>query len=223
MTGPSVPASTGSAPAPAQPKKEGERLIRVGIIAFIATVVGLLAFAALPSGGSSSTKNAPGFAVSEVAQPANDGSFRVTLDTSDSDVWVRFNLSAGSVSEAGEPADIAARRFMLRAEHGAVDLGNASFDDVVIPPDAKWVHDEGDESGEGGDGGENDDASNPLLSRWYDYSFLSHKLRPKGATYGVRLASGRGVALLRVDSYECEPEGVGCLTLSYRIVPSETR
>lgn len=217
MTGPSIAASTRSAPAPAPPKKEGERLIRVGIIAFVATVAGLLAFAALPSGGSSSAEDAPGFAVSEVAQPAKDGSFRVTLDASDSDVWVRFNLSAGLLSKAGEPADIEARRFMLRAKGGAVDLGKASFDDVVIPPNAQWVVDEG------GGHGDRGDASNPLLSRWYDYGFFSHKLRPKGAIYGVRLASGRGVALLKIDSYECEPEGAGCLTLSYRIVPSEAR
>ena len=204
------PASPPSSELPE--KREGQQLIRVGIVVFIAAFAAMFGIAALRGGVSSEETSVPGFALTRAAVPQRDGSFRVTLDSSDSDLWVPLNLSSGAVSKAGEPADIEARRFMLRAPRGALDLGAVGFDDVAIPSDANWVVDEG----------EGEDASNPLLSRWYDYGFWSHKLSPKDATYGVRLASGQGVAVLRVESYECASEGAGCLTLSYRIIPSET-
>ena len=148
--------TTRSTPTP--PKKEGERLIRVGIVVFVGAFVGMLAVAALRGRASTAETAAPGFAVSEVARPHSDGSFRVTLDASDSDAWVPFNLSSGRVCGPGELPDIEARRFTLRAAGGALDFGGVSFDDVVIPAKLAWVPDEG----------EGDDADNPVLSRWYD-------------------------------------------------------
>ena len=79
--------------------------------------------------------------------------------------------------------------------------------DASVPEGAEWRRDEEVEGVQ----------QNPALQRWYDYSYFTHLLSTKGHVYAVKRRSG-GVVLFRVESYNCEPEGAGCLTLRYRLV-----
>jgi hypothetical protein len=165
----------------------------------------------------------PRFAVDQTAHPvvgagATAGTFRVTLDTSDSRHFVPFDLATGQVRPiaasdvqrregAGLP-DLMLRRYSLRAPHGALRLEGQSLSEARLPsvPAAAWKLDE--ELG--------GQLQNPVLKDWYRYSYWTHVLRSRGDVYAVRLASG-GIAYLKILGYYCEPEGSGCLTLQYRL------
>jgi hypothetical protein len=143
--------------------------------------------------------------VRETAKPAEDGTFLVTLDVSSPRAWVGFALERGERVPAPE-ADLAARRNVLRARHGAVDLGRVPLQEAVVPESVAWRSD-----------ADLDRSSRTdVPGRWYAYGYLTHLLTSKGRVYAVRCASG-AVAYVRVESYYCEPEGSGCLTLRYRL------
>jgi hypothetical protein len=95
---------------------------------------------------------------------------------------------------------------VLRAPHGAIDLGRVPLESAHVEPGAAWK----DDAQIGGE------LQNPALRRWYSYSYWTHDLRPLGSTYAVRLAGG-GTAYFQIASYYCKPEGAGCLTLRYRL------
>ena len=188
--------------------RDGKRLIHLGVAAFLVTCVVLFLFGGLLLPGAHSE---PRFRVHETARASADGTFQVTLDTSDRKHWVHFDLGAGSISTVSAdrkgPGDLLLRRHALGAPHGAMKLGKVPLAAAHRPPaGASWVNDT-DVGGE---------RQNPALGHWYGYSYATHVLRSSGETYAVRLAGG-AVALLNIVSYYCEPEGSGCLTLRYRL------
>ncbi len=198
--------------------RDPRRLIHLGIGAFLVTCVALFFFSGRVAPGSHSE---PRFVVDETARPSPDGTFQVTLDTSDRKHWVHFDLSAGRVTtvapgpastiSGGAPADLILRRNVLAAPHGALRLGKVPLLEARRAPGAVWVRDQ--ETGS--------DVQNAALSRWYGYSYTTHALRSSGETYAVRLGRG-GVAYLEVLSYYCKsvdgkPQGSGCMTIRYRL------
>ncbi len=184
------------------PTDEGLRLIHLGVGAFVATCVLLfLAATFVPQ-----ENDAPlGFSLSPVATTQADGTFQVTLDTSDNEKWVPFSLELGRVVPKGPAADLYVRRQLLQAPFGARHLGTASLTHAV-PASGVWVQDiVVDEV-----------KRSPVLSDWYDYSYFSHLLSSRETTFAVHLASG-GIANIQVVSYYCESETSGCLTLRYQV------
>lgn len=138
---------------------------------------------------------------------------RVTLDATDPGAWVYFDFSRASRVQDPDPAgwDLAFQRFQVRVNGGpgfagqgaAVDLGDVTFDSVATAPQSGWL------TAPGGR-----DSANPALDRWYDYSFTSHLLTPRPATYAIRTADGR-YAKLRFLSYYCPDATPGCITFDY--------
>ncbi len=149
----------------------------------------------------------PGHTITDKAIAGSDGTFRLTVDARNGERDVAIDLSGGRVVSSPDSADIVARRFMLRAPHGAADLGDVPLEGAQAGEATEWVRDE-ESAGE---------VKNPALSAWYDYEHWAHQLTPKARTYAVRLASGGGVAYVRFVSYYCQPEGSGCLTFDYRL------
>lgn len=137
----------------------------------------------------------------------------ITVDASDPDRWIYFDLSRGTVVERGRGAewDLAFRRSEILVnggegfpgEAGVVDLGEVLFEEVDTVPANGYV---GTVAAR--------DSVHPLLSDWYDYSFTSHLLRPKPRVWAVRTADGR-YAKLRFLSYYCPGPTPGCLTFEY--------
>lgn len=149
---------------------------------------------------------------------------RYTIDATSRDVWVFFNFGQGrSVDATFSTAnwDLAFKRTDLLTNSGAtnpaglggaIDLGEMALEAAAPPTSAVFSLDE-----LGGD--DDDELANPSISRWYNYSFLTHTVHAKANTYLVR-AGGSLDALVYFDSYYCEDEGAGCITFRYRLIPT---
>lgn len=181
----------------------GQRLIHYGIGAFLLTSLLFMTMVTLMGGV---VGNEPGFAISPVAEPSPDGTFVVTLDTSDRARWVSFDFDSGRVLSDPGRADLIVRRYWLRAPGGVVDLGEVPLDRASVGPDPEWVADVPVDGV----------PQNPALAGWYAYSYWTHLLESQGRTYALRRIP-EGIAYVRIESYYCAPEGTGCLTIRYRL------
>jgi hypothetical protein len=185
---------------------EGARYIKWAIGGFVVTCV-LFFFL----GGLMKPRVDPGFQPVTTAQAKPDGTFVITIDAQDTNRWAAFSFGEGKVGTA--QGDVLVQRSLVQAPFGAIDLGSVKLEEAVLPASPGWKKDEIVEGV----------PQNPAIARWYEYSYFSHLLRPKGHTYAVQRADG-GVAFFRVLSYYCAPEGAACLTLQYRLqqAPSPT-
>lgn len=150
--------------------------------------------------------------------PALVGPGTYTVDARDASRWVAFDFSRRSVvpveARTGLDWDLAFQRFRIITNGGATnpsaqaavaDLGRVPFDSVLVAPEAGYAVDALSSGTE---------VRNPVLERWYEYSWLSHRLKPNGHVYAIRTADGR-YAKLEVLSYYCESSQPGCLTFRY--------
>jgi hypothetical protein len=136
-----------------------------------------------------------------------------TVDASSTDLWRYFDFSQASLVESPLPLewDLAFRRHHIIAnggrgfagKAGIVDLGEIAFDSVLVAPDSGYVASVADR-----------DTLNAAITRWYDYSFITHLLTPKPRVYAVRTADGR-YAKLEILSYYCPGAMPGCLSFRY--------
>jgi hypothetical protein len=142
-----------------------------------------------------------------------------TVDATSHEDWVHFDFSRGSVVEPASARsldwDIAFQRHRIITNGGATNpLGQAGAIELGAVPVGSRIEVPGD--GWVADAGRGASSRNPVLEGWYDYSWMSHLLRPAAQTYAVRTADGRGYAVLRFQGYYC-PGGVpGCVTFRYR-------
>ncbi|HJM89108.1 MAG TPA: hypothetical protein QF624_05705 [Dehalococcoidia bacterium] len=60
---------------------------------------------------------------------------------------------------------------------------------------------------------------NPEIMKWYFYNFVRHVIVARDDVYLIRTGEGQD-AIVRFDSYYCEDESPGCITFTYRLVPS---
>jgi hypothetical protein len=142
-----------------------------------------------------------------------------TVDAADPDRWSFFSLRWGSVVEAPGPDewDLGLRRFQIivnggdgfPASGGVQLLGAAGFEDIAGLPSQGYVGTE-----------VRGDSINPVLQRWYDYSFFSHLLTPRSEVFAVRTARGEHVKL-QFLGYYCPGPRPGCVTFRYRFLPVE--
>jgi hypothetical protein len=177
------------------------KFVLIAAIAFAAT-------AALFFVGASwfAPKVEKGYPVTNRAQANSDGTFQITIDASDLNRWVPLNLGAGRIATKKEPADLTFRRYIAQAPGGALDLGAVDLNQAQLVGKAHWVKDKIVDG----------ELQNEALTGWYNYSYWTHLLRPKGRTYAVKLSSG-SVAYFTFVSYYCKPEGSGCLTIRYKL------
>jgi hypothetical protein len=139
----------------------------------------------------------------------SDETMQATLNTSDQDEWVGFSFELGRVVPDGAAADVLIRRHYWQVPGGAAQLPVGSSIKSAVPADVQWVE----------DGLTDGFKANPVLLRWYTYSYWTHLLRSKDDVYALRLrADPDRVALVHIESYYCKPEGSGCMTFNYRMV-----
>ena len=192
-------------------------LFRVAVLIVLA-VVGVFVwgfFQPKPTGFSPTNPDAGAF--------ITDDWTRYTIDATDRENWVFFNFGLGRAVDASFTTpdwDVAFKRTDLltnsgvtnpAGEGGAMNLGEIPLESATAPPSAAFSFDEF-----GGEDG--DDQINPEISRWYDYSFITHTVHVKAQTYLIRAGEDRD-ALVFFDSYYCEDEAPGCITFRYRLIP----
>ena len=116
----------------------------------------------------------------------------VTIDATDSTVWIYFDLSSGTIVEPETPEDstewdLKFQRYeigvnggvsgtagvMVAYEEGAYD----SFDDITTIPELSWNTDLED----------SDDDGKPeyAFEGWFDYDISTHVLTPKNIVYFI--------------------------------------
>ena len=178
------------------------RFLTVGLTAFVITCIVVFLSASMIA-----PEVEPGYPVTSKALPQQGGVFRVTVDAADRKAWVPINLSTGAVISNEHESDILVQRYIIRAPNGGVDLGTVNLEDAKVDDNTVWTDDTIVDG----------QLQNPVLSRWYSYSYFSHLLKSDDHTYAVRLRSSNGVAYYRVISYYCEPERTSCLTIHYRL------
>lgn len=136
-----------------------------------------------------------------------------TVDASDNAAWRHFDFGMNSLVAEGDDWDIGFHRNHVIAGPGAgmVDLGVVPFDSVAEAPDGGYRAN-GPAKGE----------SNPAVGKWYDYSFISHLLTPRGHVYAVRTADGR-YAKVELVNYYCMGVGAACITFRYAYQGDQSR
>lgn len=156
------------------------------------------------------------------SQPAEVGERSVgpllyTVDARSADDWVYFDFSRGAVVDVGDRSsldwDIAFKRHRMMTNGGATNelgqgrvlkLARTASDVPVDLPEQGWVADER----------PGDEPRNRALEDWYEYSWLSHVLKPADNDYAIRTADGK-IAIVRFLSYYCPGARSGCITFRY--------
>lgn len=153
-----------------------------------------------------------------------DGWTQYTIDATSREEWVFFDLVRGRTIEAtfaGSNWTLAFRRTDLRTNSGvtnstglggAINLGESSLGDVNVPVEGVFIVDHNGED-------DPDEVTNPAVSDWYNYNFITHTVHAGADTYLVRSGEGHD-AFVQFDSYYCDDESPGCITIRYRLVPS---
>ena len=186
---------------------KNKKLIRLALVVFI-----LAAIAAFLVGRTVKDKNPmePGFVIAAKAQALATGYFQATLDVKDRNRWTSYNFKRGEEVLDEKLADIRIKRYNIQAPYGAAELPTTlelAASSAFVNGDIGWVHDSLMQQ----------EVQNPLLSRWYHYSYWTHLLVSHKKTYAVRLHD-QAIVALRFRSYYCQPEGSGCLTIQYKFL-----
>jgi hypothetical protein len=188
-------------------------LSTVGIV-FVALIVGVVASSLVRPEVETFV---PSAVAPEEVGARSVGPLVYTVDATAHDRWVYFDFSRGSVVDIGSRRsldwDIAFQRHRMISNGGAtnslglaavLDLGPVNIDSVLVLPASGYVTDE--QPG--------DTPRNRLLEDWYDYSWISHLLRPADRAFALRTADGK-IAVLRFLGYYCPGGQPGCVTFRY--------
>ena len=148
----------------------------------------------------------PGYPLTERAVVMPDGTFRMTMNVTERELWVPFDMGQGQLVDFGDAPDLLLKRYVIRAPGGAKDLGAVSLGEADATQGGDWVE----------DAVVDGDWMNTAMERWYEYSMSNHLLTTKRHTYAIR-RSDETTAYFQVESYYCDPPGSGCMTVRYRL------
>ena len=126
--------------------------------------------------------------------------------------WSYFDFSRGSTVDDPEGTnwDLAFRRHNIIVNGGPGFTGQGGVLEATVPFDSLTTA-----PAEGYVANRvRGDTVNTATEDWYDYSWMSHILRPKPATYVVRTADGK-YAKIELVSYYCPGAIAGCVTFRY--------
>ena len=186
--------------------KDGQRLVHIGVATMVIACAASL-FVGYQVGGP--VIDEVGYPLAPKATLQDDGAMQVTINTSDNVLWIPFSFELGQQVPDGPAADILIRRHYWQAPGGAASLGVQPLKDAEVPAEIEWVE----------DGLTDGFSANPVLLRWYSYSYWTHLLQSKHEIYAIRLrGDDTRAALVRIESYYCAPEGTGCSTFRYRLI-----
>ena len=143
-----------------------------------------------------------------------------TVDARSRDVWMYFDFARGAVVAVQEPRtqawDLTFQRYVIKTNGGhtnptrqgaLLSLGERDFAAVTkVPEQAEFVSDVHPKN--------RPSAYNPIIDKWFNYSYLANVLAPKPVVYIVRTHDGK-YAKMRLLSYYCANRSAGCLTFEY--------
>jgi heme-binding HmuY-like protein len=143
-----------------------------------------------------------------------------TVDARSKEIWMYFDFSQGSVVAVQDPKtnawDLAFQRYVIKTNGGDTQptgqgalysLGGRDFASVRrVPDNAIFVGDVRPKN--------RLSSYNPVLEKWYNYSYLANVLAPKPVVYIVRTHDGK-YAKMRLLSYYCQDHAAGCMTFEY--------
>jgi hypothetical protein len=148
------------------------------------------------------------------------GPILYTIDARSPDVWMYFDFARGAVVGLQDPHteawDLAFQRYVIRSNGGQTNpaaqgallsLDERPFTAIDrVPEKAIFVADVRPAN--------RPFSYNPVIEKWFDYSYLSNVLAPKRLSYIVRTRDGK-YAKMRIVSYYCTNHKSGCLTFEY--------
>ena len=143
-----------------------------------------------------------------------------TIDARSRDVWMYFDFARGSVVVIQEPKtdswDLMFQRYVIKTNGGQTNptsqgallsLAERDFAAVTHVPDkAEFVSDIHPKN--------RPSSYNPVMEKWFNYSYLANVLAPRPLVYLVRTHDGK-YAKMRLLSYYCTNKSAGCLTFEY--------
>jgi hypothetical protein len=141
----------------------------------------------------------------------------ITINASSEKEYVYFDFSVGKPVRILDPSslewDLAFRRGKIISNGGAsskfgkaglFDMSDIDFEEVTQVPTGEYVQDIATKT----------ETENPVLLKWYNYNYLSHKLTAKKNIYAVRTADGK-FAKFQFLSFYCENKEAGCVKIRY--------
>ena len=140
-----------------------------------------------------------------------------TVNASSEKEYVYFDFSSGKpvriLDTSSLEWDMAFRRGKVISNGGAssrlgqaglIDLGVVEFDEVTEVPMGNYAQDIAAKT----------ETENPVVLKWYNYNYFTHKLTAKKNSYAVRTANGK-FAKFQFLSFYCDNKEAGCITIRY--------
>jgi len=140
-----------------------------------------------------------------------------TVNASSEKDYVYFDFSSGKpvriLDTSSLEWDLAFRRGKVISNGGAstrlgeaglLDLGEVEFDTVAEVPMENYVQDIAAST----------ETENPVLLKWYNYNYFTHKLTAKKNIYALRTANGK-FAKFQFLSFYCDNKEAGCVKIRY--------
>ena len=140
-----------------------------------------------------------------------------TVNASSEKEYVYFDFSSGKpvriLDTSSLEWDMAFRRGKVISNGGAssrlgqaglIDLGVVEFDEVTEVPMDDYAQDIAAKT----------ETENPVLLKWYNYNYFTHKLTAKKNSYAVRTANGK-FAKFQFLSFYCDNKEAGCIKIRY--------
>ena len=140
-----------------------------------------------------------------------------TVNASSEKEYVYFDFSSGKpvniLDTSSLEWDLAFRRGKVISNGGAssklgkaglIDLGEVEFDEITEVPMDKYTQDVAAKT----------ETENPVLMKWYNYNYFTHKLTAKKNSYAVRTANGK-YAKFQFISFYCDNKEAGCVKIRY--------
>ena len=172
----------------------------------------------IPGEGRMAKKEKKKPAIAPPVQLANLLNTKVaTVNASSEKEFVYFDFSSGKpvriLDSSSLEWDLAFRRGKVISNGGAssrlgkaglIDLGEVDFDTVTEVPMSNYIQDKAAKT----------EAENPVLVKWYNYNYLTHKLTAKKNIYAVRTADGK-FAKFQFMSFYCDNKEAGCIKMRY--------
>jgi hypothetical protein len=143
-----------------------------------------------------------------------------TVDARSKEMWMYFDFSRGSVVPVDNPKteewDLSFQRHVIRTNGGATSpngqaaiatVEDQDFSAVThVPDEAEFISDVRAKK--------RLHPYNPVVDKWYKYSYTTNVLLPKPIVYLVRTQDGK-YAKMRIVSYYCKGNISGCMTIEY--------
>ncbi len=140
-----------------------------------------------------------------------------TVNASSEKEYVYFDFSRGKPVRVLDPSslewDLAFRRGKVISNGGAssklgqaglIDLGVVDFDMVTEVPMDNYSQDVAAKT----------ETENPIMVKWYNYNYFTHKLTAKKNSYAVRTANGK-FAKFQFLNFYCDNKEAGCIKMRY--------